>query len=223
MSALFDTPLGLMLGASRPAELSPEAEAFVVRLATMAANVVGAASSASVVKALAAATPESFVGAFADLVTASGPSTPGAQATLRGRIALMDALAKHGGLWRAAEAQQQLGVSRATLQQWREAKRVIALSLVDGSFGYPVAQFAQPATDLEKPRPLAAVTEVLAAAGDALSPAELISVLSVSQPFLGGRTGFDLLHVDPDPVIAMIRHIATPDDADAPVLERLAV
>ena len=62
---------------------------------------------------------------------------------------------------------------------------------------------------------------MLAAAGDALSAAELISVLSVSQPFLGGRTGFDLLHVDPDLVIAMIRHIATPDDADARVRERL--
>lgn len=223
MATLFDTPFGAILGAPRSADLSAEGEAFVVRLAGMAANVVGQASSAAVIKALASSTPELFLAAFADLLAASSSSAPGARAMLRGRIALMDALARHGGMWRAAEAQEQLGVTRAALQQWREAKKVIALPLVDGSFGYPVAQFAQPKTDLEKPRPLPGVAEVLAAAGDTLSPAELISLLSVPQPYLGGRTGFELLHVDPDPVIAMVRHVATPDDADAPVRERVVV
>jgi hypothetical protein len=217
MTALLEQPLKALIGAPGVTDVSPQVEAFTARMATLALLVGGTSSSSALTKALAAGSDEAFLGAFAELMAARGASAPGAQTLLRGRIALASALERSGGLWGADEAQAQIGVSRATLQNWRDTKKVLALQLSDGSFGYPVAQFAAPETDVDHPRPLPGMMDVLETASSGLTAAELIALLATQQPALGDRTGFQALAAnDTAAVVALVAHVVTPADAGAP-------
>jgi hypothetical protein len=225
MARLLDQPLAAFLeagSAPAPARETPEVAAFVARVAALAYMAASQAPAAATARALATNSPEALLGAFAELLTtAPRPGgDPVAQAFLHGRLRLAQALEATGGVWRTDEAQRRLQVGRSTLQQWRDAGRVLALPVGD-SFVYPTAQFAAPATDLEPPRPYPEVAPLLAAAGDALTPTELAGLLATPQAGLAGpdgvpRTGFAALAAgDGARVVAMVRHVTASPDADA--------
>jgi hypothetical protein len=217
MTTLLDEPLASLIEAHPDAAVSPEAGALVARMASLAFSVATASGQPDVLRTLAAGTPTALLSAFAELVAAYSPANPGARLALRGRLALAEALERTGGLWRADEAQAALGVGRATLQSWRDGRKVLALPLPGGSFGYPVAQFAPPASDLARPRPQPGLAAVLAAAGDALTSQELFLLLATSQPALAGQTGFEALAAGGgSEVAALVAHLTTPADAGAP-------
>lgn len=224
MASLLDQPLGNVLGVSSQADsISPSVEAFVTRIAGVALELAQGAAPAALAKALASVSNAALVGAFGELLTLDAPSSHvKIRALLRGRVALVELLEASGGVWSAEEATTNLGRSRASLQKWRDGKRVIALRQADGSYKYPVAQFAPSTTDLGKPVPLPGIQGVLAAAGTALTPEELVALLATSHASLQGsdrqaRTGFEALAAgDADIVIDLVRHVATPADAEAP-------
>lgn len=225
MARLLDESLATLLDVPVTGAVRPEVAAFVARVATLAFTTASAVPPTATIRALAANTPESLLGAFAELLTTAnvGPGAPApfAAALLRGRVVLADVLARSGGVWRADEAQARLRVSRTTLLQWRDAGRVLAVPVAD-SFVYPVAQFAPPATDLEAPRPYPAMADVLAAARGRLTSGELAGLLATPQASLAAadgepRTGFAAIAAgDAARVVGMVRHVGSAPDADAP-------
>lgn len=222
MSTFFDQPLGAMLASPSGEKVAPEAEAVVARMAQMAFDVATSVGKGELLRALATSSPSAFLGVFAELLaTVSSPSA-GTIDALRGRLSLAEALERTGGLWRSDEAQGALSVSRATLQAWRDGGRVLALPLGDGSFGYPVAQFLPPTSDIERPRAHPAMAGILRAAGETLGAQELFLILSAPQPALGGpdgapRTGFQAMRAgDAELVQALVTHLVTPADQGAP-------
>lgn len=224
MPTILDQSLGDLLDVSSESEtISPSVEAFVTRVAGLALELAQGAPPASLVRALGAVTNAGFVSAFAELLMFEGPrSNDRLQSLLRGRVALAELVESTGGMWSAAEAEKYLGRTRATLQNWRDQRRVIALRQGDGSYKYPVVQFAPAPTDLEPPAPLLGLSEVLTTAGDALTPEELVAVLASPQEMLTAadgrpRTGFEALAAgDADRVVALLRHVVTPADDGAP-------
>lgn len=225
MATLLDQPLHTFVEAHGE-RVPPQTEAFVARVASLAYDVAAVSSPAALARALASGSPAALLRELAALLLARGIAAPEAEARLRGELAIAEALERTGGLWRADEAQAALRVSRAALHAWRAAGRVLALPLVDGSFGYPVAQFVPGASDATPPRPHPDLAAVLAAAGP-LTPHELFGFLATSQPALAppgapnsaaaARTGFEALHAgDAARVVALLAHLTTPDDA-APV------
>lgn len=203
--------------------VSPEAEAFVVRLATLAYDLAMATSTRALAPALATSSSAALMRAVSELLLTQRSASPEAEALLRGELLVADALERTGGLWRADAAQAALGVSRAALHDWRAARRVLALPLADGSFGYPVAQFAPAASDVDAPRPHRGMAAVLEAAGT-LTPHELFVFLATPQPALGEngpagtapRTGFEALAAGDDERVAdLVAFLMTPDDASA--------
>ncbi|MBK6485655.1 MAG: hypothetical protein IPF98_02050 [Gemmatimonadetes bacterium] len=222
MTAIFDQTLGTMVAAPAGARVAPEAEAVVARMAQLAFEVASSAGRGELLRALATGSSVAFLRVFAELlVSSTGPSAAAMEA-LRGQLALAESVELSGGLWRADEAQAALGVSRATLQSWRDAGRVIALPQGDGSYAYPVAQFLPPATDLDRPRPDPAIGDVLRAAGTAIGVHELFLLLAAPQPALataggGERTGFEALRAGEGALVeALVAHVVTPSDAGAP-------
>ncbi len=222
MTAFFDRPVGSIVEASG-GSVAPEAQAVVARMAQMAYDVASSVGKGELLRALSTSSPTAFLGVFAELMATCAPASSDAVNALRGRLALAQWIEKSGGLWRADEAQEELGVSRATLQSWRDSQRILALPMGDGSFGYPVAQFAAPDSDLERPRPHPAVAEILQAAGDSIAPQELFLILAAPQPALalarGGepRSGFDAIRDgDGNLVASLVTHMVTPADEGAP-------
>jgi hypothetical protein len=219
MSVLLDRPLGMLLDLRDVPDLRPEVEAFVVRVAELALQVAQAAPAGALATALASTSPVTLLGTAADLLIASNAVSPAAGALVRGRLLVAALLEATGGLWSAGDAQAQLDVSRATLKSWRDERKVLALPLGEQGCGYPVVQFARPATDLERPRPHRGMSDVLQAAGDALTPAELFALLATPQPALNDQTGWQAL-ASGDPgarmrVAALVKHVATPADVGA--------
>ncbi len=223
MARLLNQPLAAFVEVPFAGPVPPEVAAFVARVATLAFTTASVAPPGATARALAANSPQGLLGAFAELLTAGGhPATrdPVADAFLRGRVALATALEASGGVWRADEAQRHLRVSRTTLLQWREGRRVLAVPVGD-SFVYPVAQFEPPATDLEPPRAYPAIADVLAAAADHLTAGELAGLLATPQPGLAvddgpPRTGFAAIADGDGPlVVSMVRHVVASPDADA--------
>ena len=222
--AMIDQPLRTLVQADAgEARLSPIEEAVVVRVATMVYELVQRASPAAVMTAAASGSNAALVGALADLVGAEAASPdPIAAARLRGQVAVATRLTESGGVWGADEAIDQLRVTRSTLQNWRTARRVIALERDDGSFAYPVAQFEPPRSDLQAPRPYPAMATIGACAKDALSAEELVVLLATPHERLGtgtraARTGFEALaDGDASLVIDLVADVARPADADAP-------
>lgn len=229
MATLLDQPLHAFL--EGPAgQVSPQGEAFVVRVASLAYQVAADTPPAALTRALASGSATAFLRELVALVLARGVSTPEAEARLRGELAISEALERTGGLWRADEAQTALRVSRAALHAWRSTGRVLALPLADGSFGYPVAQFVPAAADTAPPRPHPALPAVLAAAGR-LTPYELFGLLATAQPALAAadapdrpRTGFEALRAGDGPhVVDLLIFLTTVDDAGAPAANAPAV
>lgn len=223
MTAFFDQPVGEMIETGRNGKVAPEAQAVVARMAQMAYDVATSVGKGDLLRALSTSSPTAFLGVFAELMSTCAPASTHALNALKGRLALAQAVEASGGVWKSDEAQEHLAVSRATLQSWRDGQRVLALPLGDGSFVYPVAQFAPPASDLERPRPNPAIADVLRAAGDAIAPQELFLVLATPQPALavehGGapRSGFEALRAgDGDLVASLVTHLVTPSDEGAP-------
>jgi hypothetical protein len=157
-----------------------------------------------------------------DVFAAHQPHDLRAVLRLKGRAELLRALEESGGLWRADEAQQQLRVGRAALQAWRRDHKVLALPLPDGSFGYPIAQFAPPDSDLQAPRPFPVIETVLERVGEALTAEELFLLLATPQDVLASssgasRSGFECM-ADGDEalVLAMLEHVLSGDDEGSP-------
>jgi hypothetical protein len=225
MAKLIDQPLSAFLSPEQADRLGPEGEAVVARIAQMAASISLTMGRTELLSALSASTPAAFLSVLAERMAGASAPSLSALETLRGRIALAEAVERTGGLWRADEAQRELDVSRATLQSWRDGGRVLALPLGDGSYGYPIVQFVRPSSDLESPRPHPDLVKILGAAGEALQVPELFQVLAAPQPTLAdsagrARTGFEAMHGgEADLVAAMIAHLVTPADAGAPPME----
>jgi hypothetical protein len=222
VTAIFDQTLGAVVAAPAGTKVAPEAEAVVARMAQLAFDVASSAGKGELMRALSTGSSVAFLRVFSELlVSASDPSTAAIEA-LRGRLSLAESVEQSGGLWRADEAQAALGVTRATLQTWRDGGRVLALPQGDGSFAYPVAQFLPPATDLERPRPDPAIGDVIRVAGDTLGVHELFLLLAAPQPALPSasgapRTGFEALRAgDGALVAALVTHVVTPGDQGAP-------
>lgn len=222
MPTILEEPLGALVDAPADTKVSPEAGALVARMAALAFSVATGSETLDVLRTLAAESPAAFLRAFAELTLNIAPGDATARVALRARLELAGALERTGGLWEADEAQRVLGVKRATLQQWRDSRKVLALPRTGGSYGYPVAQFAAPASDVERPRPYSGMTPVLQAAGDAFTPQELFLLLATPQPALaraGGpaRSGFEAIAAgDVDHVVSLMTYLTRPTDTGAP-------
>ena len=222
MSALLNQPLGELLEATEhPA--SDLAEALTIRMASLTFSIGAAAGRAELLRVLSAASPAQFFSAFAEVFAAHQPHDVRALLRLKGRAQILTALEESGGLWRADEAQQNLQVGRAALQAWRRDRKVLALPLPDGSFGYPVAQFAPPQSDLQAPRPWPIMERVLQVVGDQLTQEELFLLLATPQDALVHGEGpwptpFQCIaNGEGDLVLAMLDHLFGAADEPEPV------
>jgi len=221
----LDQPIGALI--QKPANSHPISEAGQIVLSRVAALVyelVLRAPKAELAQVAASGSSAAFVGGLAELLRYETPSTDDRlQSLLAGRLRLAKALEASGGVLLTDEATKRLGVTRSTLQNWRDTHRVLALKAADGSHLYPVGQFEQPTTDAQQPRPFEAIKEIREIVGDALTVDELIGILASPQRMLAldgvERTGFQALadgHAAL--VLDMIRHALSTDDADAPAL-----
>ena len=223
MSALLEQPLGTLIEASAtPA--SDLAEALTIRMAKLTFSIGAAAGRRELLQALSAGSPAQFFRAFVDIFAAHQPHDVRALLLLKGRAEILTALEASGGMWRADDAQQHLQVGRASLQTWRRDKKILALPLPDGSFGYPVAQFAPPDSDLLPPRPYPVVEDILRLAGDRLSSEELFLLLATPQDALAEegadewRTGFQCMAAGEGTlVMALVDHVTDWSDDGAPL------
>lgn len=227
MTALLDQPLGTLLEhPTSPTPASDLAEALTVRMARLVYSISAGAARGELAHVLAAASPAAFFRAFVDVLAAHQPHDVHAVLLLKGRAEVLSALEASGGLWRADEAQQQLQVGRASLQAWRRDQKVLALSLPDGSFGYPVAQFAAPPSDLHPPRPYPAIETLLQRAEGRLTAEELFLLMATPQdalvddpaaPESAWPTAFQCLaRGEEERVIALVDFIVRDSDEGAP-------
>lgn len=227
MNALLDQPLGTLLEhTASPTPASDLAEALTVRMARLAFSISAGAGRGELAQVLAAGSPAAFFRAFVDVFAAHQPHDVQALLLLKGRVEVLSALEASGGLWRADEAQKQLRVGRASLQAWRDDRTVLALPLPDGSFGYPVAQFAAPPSDLHPPRPYATIKTVLQRADSRLAAEEVFLLLATPQEALADDpaapesawpTGFQCLaRGDAERVIALVAFVVRDSDEGAP-------
>lgn len=225
MSALLKKPLEALVDAPEtPA--SDLAEALTVRMASLTLSIGAAAGRGELLRALSAGSATQFLSAVVDVFAAHQPHDLRAVLRLKGRAELLKALEESGGLWRADEAQEQLRVGRAALQAWRRDRKVLALPLPDGSFGYPIAQFAPPDSDLQAPRPYPAIETVLQFVGDALTAEELFLLLATRQDALASpdgewRSAFECIAVGEGAlVLALLEHVLGGSDDGEPASVR---
>lgn len=222
MRALLKKPLESLIEPS-DSPVSDLAEALTIRMASLTFSIGAAAGRGELLRVLSAGTPAQFFSAFVDVIAAHQPHDVRAVLKLRGRSEILTALEQSGGMWRADEAQQRLQVGRAALQGWRKDRKVLALPLPDGSFGYPVAQFAPPESDLHPPRPYPTVEAVLRFVGDRLTPEELFLLLATPQDALSKdgepcRTGFQCIAAgDGELVLALLDHVLVAGDEGQPI------
>ncbi|PHM59963.1 helix-turn-helix domain-containing protein [Xenorhabdus sp. KK7.4] len=59
---------------------------------------------------------------------------------LKSKLIFMETLKKDGGVLSSAETAKQLGVSKVTVKNWKDAGKLLALN-IDGEFYFPVFQF----------------------------------------------------------------------------------
>lgn len=147
-----------------------------------------------------------------------------AEALVRGRTILLQLLDDVGGLWTAAQAAEHLSILPSELQAWMENGQVLALQRGDGSYAYPVAQFAQSVT---RGRPYPGIAEVISVVGDYMTSEELAGFLAsprralalpshVADTSARARTGFDAIAAgDADLIVNIVRRFVTPPDSGA--------
>ena len=127
-----------------------------------------------------------------------------------------------GGAWTEEETARELSVSVERVREWRAIRRILAMPDDRGTTVYPAAQFAPGKQDAAAILP--GLERVIAVAGEHLHPRELFGILATHQAMLAtsqerSRTGFAaLVDGDADAVVAMLVHVTTEDDHDAPVV-----
>ena len=204
-------------------EMSAASEILIARVSQLIYTLVQRAPQAAVMQAAASGSTAALLDAVASMVVTAAPADDAwTVSRLRGTVALAHRVEAAGGVWSAEEATTHLQVKRQALHQWRDAGRVIALQRSDGSFSYPVAQFQPANSDLTAPRPYPAIAEITATIGARMSAEELVAILATPQPMLAHEDGslqtpFAALEAgESDRVLALVRWVATPADADAP-------
>jgi len=86
-----------------------------------------------------------------------------------------------------------LGVTRATVHNWRQAGRLLALHPNQHTYVYPAFQFTEP--NQSEDGLLVGLADVLAALAE-ISPLGKALWLQAKQPSLGGRTPLEVLRVE---------------------------
>ena len=124
-----------------------------------------------------------------------------AAARRRGREVADSVYASVGPLLSPSEAADRLGVTRATVHNWRREGRLLALHPNRHTYLYPAFQFVSPAEADSGLLP--GLPEVLVALGD-LSPLGKALWLQTGQPLLGGRKPVDMLRADPAHGVAAV-------------------
>ena len=228
MSNFLTEPFLMVVHEEGPAPLlSPASEIFLRRVATLVYGLARRAPQTAVMQAASAGSDTALIRALADMVITEAPADAMATALLRGRLALAECLEASGGVWTAEEAVDTLRVKRQTLQLWRDQGRVIALRRSDGSYSYPIAQFAPATSDASVPRPYDAIRTMHELVGGHLSAEELVSLFATPQPMLRDAAGHEqtpfqvLAAGDVDRVLDLVRWVVTPPDADAPLVPAL--
>ncbi len=224
MTALLHQPFLTMVGADASSpEVSPASEILIARFSSLIYTLVSRAPQAAVIRAAASGSNAELMHALADMVVTEAPADDAwTTALLQGSVALAACLEAAGGVWTADEATTRLMVKRQTLQQWRDSGRVLALQRHDGSYSYPVAQFAPPVSDTGAPRPYEAIAQITQTVGSRLSVEELVALLATPQPLLRDKAGapmapFTALALGEAPrVLDLMRWVVTPPDTDAP-------
>ena len=98
-----------------------------------------------------------------------------------------------GPLLSPGDVASRLGVTRATVHNWRQAGRLLALHPNQHTYVYPAFQFTEP-TESEDGL-LVGLADVLAALAE-ISPLGKALWLQAKQPSLGGRTPVEVLRAD---------------------------
>ncbi len=98
-----------------------------------------------------------------------------------------------GPLLSPGDVASRLGVTRATVHNWRQALRLLALHPNQHTYVYPAFQFTEP-TESEDGL-LVGLADVLAALAE-ISPLGKALWLQAKQPSLGGRTPVEVLRAD---------------------------
>jgi hypothetical protein len=223
---LHQSVLDMLSADTLPPEVSEASAILITRVNALLYDVVRRAPQAAVMRAAAAHSNATLLQAVADLVvTEATADEDWNTALLRGTVALAACLEAAGGVWTAGEATMHLGVTRQTLQQWRDRGRVLALPRRDGSYAYPVAQFKPPVSDTGAPGPYAAIAQITKVVGSRLRPEELVALLATPQPLLRDEAGAPmtpftaLARGEAARVLALVNWIVTPSDAEAPDIE----
>jgi hypothetical protein len=98
-----------------------------------------------------------------------------------------------GPLLSPGDVASRLGVTRATVHNWRQAVRLLALHPNQHTYVYPAFQFTEP-TESEDSL-LVGLADVLAALAE-ISPLGKALWLQAKQPSLGGRTPVEVLRAE---------------------------
>src|SRR6266851_1363937 len=98
-----------------------------------------------------------------------------------------------GPLLSPGDVASRLGVTRATVHNWRQAGRLLALHPNHHTYMYPAFQFTEP--NESEDGLLVGLADVLAALAE-ISPLGKALWLQAKQPSLGGRTPVDVLRAD---------------------------
>ncbi len=125
-----------------------------------------------------------------ELLSAKEAAATFAQARRRGRKLAASAYETVGPVLSPAEVASLLGVTRATVHNWRQAGRLLALQPNHHTYSYPAFQFAEPLDgDVGL---LFGLADVVAALDD-VSPLGKALWFQAKQPSLGGRTPIEVL------------------------------
>ncbi len=98
-----------------------------------------------------------------------------------------------GPLLSPGDVASRLGVTRATVHNWRQAGRLLALHPNQHTYVYPAFQFTEP--NQSEDGLLVGLADVLAALAE-ISPLGKALWLQAKQPSLGGRTPLEVLRVE---------------------------
>ncbi len=128
-----------------------------------------------------------------EILSPDEAATAFAEARRAGRMRVGSVYETAGPLLAPGDVASRLGVTRATVHNWRQAGRLLALHPNQHTYVYPAFQFSEP-TESEDGL-LVGFADVLAALEE-LSPLGKALWFQANQPSLGGRTPVEVLRVD---------------------------